>query len=68
MDLYCRAQLNPNPQTHIVDVDYRIVEGAPSKIRDIIITGNTDTKEYVLRRELAIQPDDKANKDLIDKV
>ena len=67
LDLYCSAQLKPNPQTHIVDVDYRIVEGKPSKIRDIIITGNNDTKEYVIRRELAIQPDDKANKDLIDK-
>ncbi|WDE98024.1 outer membrane protein assembly factor BamA [Lentisphaera profundi] len=67
LDLYCSAQLNPNPQTHIVDIDYRISEGVPSRIRDIIITGNTDTKEYVIRRELAIQPDDKANKDLINK-
>ena len=67
LDFRCFPQLTPYPEKKRVDIEYRIKEGKPAKIRDIIITGNENTKEYVIRRELAIQPEDKANKALIDK-
>jgi outer membrane protein insertion porin family len=41
-----------------VDVVFQVTEGEPSHIRDIIITGNTRTREYVIRRQLAVRPGD----------
>ena len=67
LDFRCYPQLTPYPDKYMVDIQYRIKEGKIAHIRDIIITGNEDTKEYVIRRELAIQPEDKANKGLIKK-
>jgi outer membrane protein insertion porin family len=67
LDFRCYPQLTPHPDKYMVDIQYRINEGKAANIRDIIITGNEDTKEYVIRRELAIQPEDKANKGLINK-
>jgi outer membrane protein insertion porin family len=42
-----------------VDVDFKIVEGEPSMVRLIRITGNTKTKEKVVRRQLVIRPGEK---------
>ncbi len=41
-----------------VDVTFAVREGEPSHIHDIIIQGNTRTKERVVRRTLAIRPGD----------
>ena len=41
-----------------VDVTFRVLEGEPSRVRDIVISGNTRTKERVIRRQLAIRPGD----------
>ncbi len=41
-----------------VDVHFRIAEGNAVKIRKIHITGNTKTKEKVIRRELRMRPGD----------
>jgi len=41
-----------------VDVTFHVFEGKPSHVHDIIITGNTRTKERVIRRQLAIRPGD----------
>ena len=40
----------------VVNVSFRVIEGNPSHIRDIVITGNTRTKEKVIRRQLALRP------------
>ncbi|MCM8543112.1 MAG: outer membrane protein assembly factor BamA, partial [Lentisphaeraceae bacterium] len=63
----CNTQLKSNPETREVDVEYQIYEGTPSVIRDIKVIGNTITRDYVIRRELALHPTDLANKLLIDK-
>ena len=42
----------------IVDIEYRVEEGLPSRVRDIHIAGNDITQDKVIRRELAIQPGD----------
>ena len=41
-----------------VDIHFRVVEGNAVKINKIRITGNTKTKEKVIRRELRIHPGD----------
>jgi outer membrane protein insertion porin family len=41
-----------------VDVTFRVREGEPSHVRDVIIKGNTRTREYVIRREIELAPGD----------
>lgn len=41
-----------------LNVSLKIVEGNRARIREIIITGNTRTKEKVIRRQLEIAPGD----------
>ncbi|MCH2206668.1 MAG: outer membrane protein assembly factor BamA [Lentisphaerales bacterium] len=67
LEFSCRTILKPNTEKLEVDVEYHVYEGTPSVIRDIKITGNSITKDHVIRRELAIQPTDLSNKLLIDK-
>ena len=43
---------------HVIDVDFVITERDPAHIRRILITGNTRTREDVIRRELRIAPGD----------
>ena len=41
---------------NVVDVNYFVDENDPWKVREIVIAGNTKTKDRVIRRELWIQP------------
>ena len=41
-----------------VAVTFRVQEGKPSHVHDILITGNTRTKEKVIRRTLRLRPGD----------
>lgn len=50
---------------HRVAVTYTISEGEPSRIGEIRISGNTRTKEKVIRRELAIYPGDVFRRSLL---
>jgi outer membrane protein insertion porin family len=42
----------------IIDLEFLFREGDPAKIRRVLVTGNTKTRERVIRRELRIQPGD----------
>ena len=42
----------------IVDVEFQIQEGARSRIANLAITGNTRTRENVIRREASVFPGD----------
>ncbi len=42
----------------IVDVDFQVQEGARSRVANLDITGNTRTKENVIRREASVYPGD----------
>lgn len=46
------------PRDGVVDVEYRIVEGSPTRIGRIVVRGLTRTREHVVRRELPFQPGD----------
>ncbi len=48
-----------------VDVTFQVTEGKPSHVHDILISGNTRTKEKVIRRELAIRPGDLFRRNLL---
>jgi len=43
----------------LVHLTYRVVEGAPSYVRYVNITGNKNTREKVIRRELEIREGDR---------
>lgn len=58
---YIFAQITPQEKpvtADTVDLHFRIVEGNAVKVNKIHITGNTKTKEKVIRRELRIRPGD----------
>jgi len=65
-DFRCTPQRNADYKTHIVDINYEIVEGQQYMIRDINISGNHVTKDKVIRRELPLQPGQPVNNELID--
>jgi len=55
---YLTAYVEPKESTSGKDIDitFEIKEGRPSRVRKVVIRGNTKTKEKVIRRELAIVP------------
>lgn len=65
LDLRCFPVHDRDPQTRTVAVRHQIREGQPSHIRDILIVGNTVTKDRVIRRELAIHPGDPGDAGLV---
>ncbi|MGV3529934.1 MAG: BamA/OMP85 family outer membrane protein [Flavisolibacter sp.] len=48
-----------------IDYEIRIVEGPQARIRNVNITGNDKTKDYVIRRELRTVPGDLFNRTLL---
>ncbi|SFV70782.1 Outer membrane protein assembly factor YaeT precursor [hydrothermal vent metagenome] len=60
-------QMNKNPNTQLVDLNYIIQPGEAVTIKDVIISGNTNTKDRVIRRYIYLAPGDKFNaRDLKD--
>lgn len=54
---YLYVSVDPNEtvrDSNIVDVAFQVTEGPPSKVDQVRISGNTYTKENVIRREIAI--------------
>ncbi len=58
LDMKLVPQHKLDNASHTVAVAYVIVEGQPSRIHDIHISGNDVTQEQVIRRELTILPGD----------
>jgi outer membrane protein insertion porin family len=57
--IYCHVDAVRTPrEDDVIDVDFRITEREPARISRILITGNTKTKERVIRRELQTSPGD----------
>lgn len=56
--LYLSIQPDFTTADSTVDVSFKVMEGAPSHIHDITISGNTRTKERVIRRQLSVRPGD----------
>lgn len=58
IDMRLWATHEKNYDNATVAVKYHVSEGNPARIRNIDITGNTATKDEVIRRELSIMPGD----------
>ncbi|MBQ4481546.1 MAG: outer membrane protein assembly factor BamA [Victivallales bacterium] len=61
LDLDFHAKLTKDPAAGTVDVAYQVTEGSPSRINQILISGNTYTADRVIRREMAIFEDELAD-------
>jgi len=55
---YFQPDIQKNSETKQVYVDFKIVERPRSHVENIIIRGNTKTKDYVILRELPIETGD----------
>lgn len=65
-DIICHPVRTGNFEEGTVDIKFEISEGRKFHVRDVIITGNTATKDKVIRRELAIQPGDPVDRNRIE--
>ena len=65
IDFQAGANTAPGPN-HVVDVTFSLDEGVQSYIEHVNISGNTRTKDKVLRRELAVAPGDIYNTIRVD--
>ncbi|MDZ4805184.1 MAG: outer membrane protein assembly factor BamA [Candidatus Eisenbacteria bacterium] len=64
---YLYSQVDPEESldSTVVEVVYQIQEQEPSKVREIRITGNTRTKEKVIRRQLYLFPGSRFDRALL---
>jgi outer membrane protein insertion porin family len=46
----------PNTETGTMDLEFKLDEGRQFNVEKIEIRGNTKTKDYVIRREMAVSP------------
>jgi outer membrane protein insertion porin family len=57
--IYADVDAKKTPREgHVIDVDFAVTERDPARIRRIVVTGNTRTREDVIRRELRVAPGD----------
>jgi outer membrane protein insertion porin family len=61
-----RPQYTPNPVTHTIDLVFQVDEGPRVYIERIDITGNTQTLDRVIRREIRVAEGDAFNRNLLD--
>jgi len=60
-------QMNKNPESKVINLNYIVQPGEPVTIKDVIISGNDITKDRVIRRYIYLAPGDKFNaRDLKD--
>ncbi len=62
-----RPIVSPDRATREVDLVYQVTEGPLVKIRNIIVRGNSRTRDKVIRRELLVFPGQTYNKIRVDR-
>ena len=65
-DMICRPVRQEDFEKKIVDLRFEITEGRKYNVRDVVIVGNTYTKDKVIRRELLIKPGDPVDRQRIE--
>ncbi len=58
---FLEPALTFDPSTHTIDVVYRLVQGRPLTIREVLFSGTTHTRDRVLRREVSVFPGKQAD-------
>ncbi|MCS6770549.1 MAG: outer membrane protein assembly factor BamA [Kiritimatiellae bacterium] len=57
-----QSSVSPRQEEPVVDVEIAVrEEGEPVRVRDVVIRGNTRTKDKVIRREVTVLPGDVYN-------
>jgi len=56
--IYANIDVRKHPHDDVIDLEYVVHEQEPARIHRILITGNTRTREEVIRRELRAAPGD----------
>ena len=68
---FANVHINPlidkNENEHLMTVDYSINKGEPVHFRNVTISGNSKTRDKVIRRELKVVEQDLYNKNNIEK-
>ncbi len=67
---YIYSSITPSEtvdENNVLDIHFIVTEGEQAKIDEIKVTGNTKTKEKVIRRELRILPGDTFNRSLLER-
>ena len=62
-----RPRYTPNRETGTVDVTFQVREGPRVYVDRIDIVGNTQTLDYVIRREMSVAEGDAYNRALVDR-
>ncbi|CAN7235250.1 outer membrane protein assembly factor BamA [Phenylobacterium sp. LjRoot225] len=62
-----RPRYTPNRETGLVDVTFEVKEGPRVYVDRIDIVGNTQTLDYVIRREMNLVEGDPYNRALVDR-
>jgi outer membrane protein insertion porin family len=57
----------PNRKNHTVDVTFEVKEGPRVYVQRIDVVGNTQTLDYVIRREMLVAEGDAYNRVLVDR-
>lgn len=63
--IYCRVIPEPDLHDSTADMRYSILENNPAHIRQVIIAGNTKTRDKVIRRQLKVMPGDLFRRSLV---
>ncbi len=58
---HAQPQFKKNDATHTIAVRYVVVPGEKIKVHDVKISGNTKTKDHVVRRYIYLAPGDQFN-------
>ena len=57
--IYANIDVRKTPrEDNVIDVDWIVTEREPARVNRILVTGNTRTKDRVIRRELRVAPGD----------
>ncbi|MFZ5720014.1 MAG: outer membrane protein assembly factor BamA [Pseudomonadota bacterium] len=62
-----RPRYTPNREAGVVDVTFEVNEGPRVYVDRIDIVGNTQTMDYVIRREMSVVEGDAYNRALVDR-
>ncbi|MEI6438812.1 MAG: outer membrane protein assembly factor BamA [Alphaproteobacteria bacterium] len=62
-----RPRYTANPKTKLVDVVFQVNEGPRVYVNRVDIVGNTQTLDYVIRREMNLVEGDAYNRALVDR-
>lgn len=56
-----------DPETAEIDLIYQLIEGTPKRLHDVVIRGNTDTQDRIVRRKVQLFPGETLDISKVDR-